>query len=253
MTDFLANGSRLRTLLNAGRNGAGRLTLRCGVIAGLTLVAGCVVTEQPDSVADEQSVQRADITMATPWEPPVRLYTEETEPVPPKPPPLPVPRPIAKLPSTPQPAQDPEPPAVPTLPDVATPAEPGPSLALPLETETDTGPENRVGPGTVNTQTAAVPDRAEEDPGTDPGWLIGLDQEGTIYLLGEPSMRIEQPPARVWQYNGNNCTLRLFLYLDMVTVRYRTLFYEIRGVDAVDIDAKRRCVSWLLADRSNDS
>ena len=227
---------------------------RCGFVAGLALVAGCVVTEQPTSVADDESAPRADITMATPWEPPVRLYTEETEPVPPKPPPLPVPRRIAKVPSTPPPAADPAPPPVPTLPETVTePDESGPSLALPLETETDTGPENRTGPGTVNTQTAAVPDRAEEDPGTDPGWLIGLDQEGTIYLLGEPSMRIEQPPARVWQYNGNNCTLRLFLYLDMVTVRYRTLFYEIRGVDAEDIDAKRRCVSWLLADRSNDS
>lgn len=183
--------------------------------------------------------------MATPWEAPVRPYSDDPEAAPlKKKPPLPVPRR----------ATDGQ-----TEPDAASNQAATGDDALPPDLETDTGPENRVTSSGMASLQLGPDDKGAErddpgtDPGTDPGWLIGLDQEGTIYLMGQPDIKVEQPPARVWQYNGNNCTLRLFLYLDMVTVRYRTLFYEIRGVDAEDIDAKRRCVAWLLADRSRDS
>lgn len=187
--------------------------------------------------------------MATPWEAPVRLYSDDPEAAPrKKKPPVPVPRHATKRQTgrdaaSTNAARSPSPPAAKD------------DAALPPDLETDTGPENRVTSSGLASLQLGPDDKGVErdDPGTDPGWLIGLDQEGTIYLLGEPNIKIEQPPARVWQYNGNNCTLRLFLYLDMVTVRYRTLFYEIRGVDAEDIDAKRRCVAWLLADRSRGS
>ncbi len=187
--------------------------------------------------------------MATPWEAPARPFSDDPEAAPrKKKPPVPVPRRTTSRPD----GRDGE-----STEGAHTPLHPAAKggEALPPDLETDTGPENRVSSNGLASLQLGPDDKGarRDDPGTDPGWLIGLDQEGTIYLLGEPNLKIEQPPARVWQYNGNNCTLRLFLYLDMVTVRYRTLFYEIRGVDAEDLDAKRRCVSWLLADRSRGS
>ena len=91
----------------------------------------------------------------------------------------------------------------------------------------------------------------DADKPVDPSWLVGLDQDGALVLLGQPSQRRDQPPARIWQYNAERCSLKLFLYLDVVTVRYRTLFYEIDGVDAEDSNARRNCLNQILAGRAD--
>ena len=75
------------------------------------------------------------------------------------------------------------------------------------------------------------PDRAEPaaraDP--DPDLLVGLDFEATKALLGDPAISIEQPPAKVWAYNGGSCTFSVFFYPSMDDNVFRVLTYEVTG------------------------
>jgi hypothetical protein len=146
----------------------------------------------------------------------------------------------------------------------ATPVQKKPAEAASAPPATDLKPARRQ-PAATSTQrfsglsrpprTAKNPGSADADKPVDASWLVGLDQDGALVLLGQPSQRRDQPPARIWQYNADRCSLKLFLYLDVVTVRYRTLFYEIDGVDAEDSNARRHCLNQILAgraDRRND-
>lgn len=75
------------------------------------------------------------------------------------------------------------------------------------------------------------PDRAEPvaraDP--DPDLLVGLDFEATKALLGDPALKTEQPPAKVWAYNGGSCMFSVFFYPSMDDNVFRVLTYEVTG------------------------
>lgn len=95
----------------------------------------------------------------------------------------------------------------------------------------------------TRTQTAEVPppeprrkpDRAEPvaraDP--DPDLLVGLDFEATKALLGDPALKIEQPPAQVWAYNGDSCMFSVFFYPSMDDSVFRVLTYEVSDQEPV--------------------
>ncbi|GAB4352865.1 MAG: hypothetical protein Kow00114_01730 [Kiloniellaceae bacterium] len=109
----------------------------------------------------------------------------------------------------------------------------------------------------------AVPQAAIEAlraPEVDPDTLVGLDFERTTALLGDPALLIEQPPAKIWAYNGASCALHIFFYPKVGGTDFRVLTYEVKGgpegtaaktADAARTaeakDFARQCLRELLA------
>ncbi len=86
-----------------------------------------------------------------------------------------------------------------------------------------------------------------------PAELIGLEPTQTVAVLGEPSLRLQDPPAQVWQYNATECTLRLHFYRDIITQQFRALSYEIENADTENVDAERRCLNDIISGRRAQS
>ena len=61
----------------------------------------------------------------------------------------------------------------------------------------------------------------------DPDLLVGLDFEATKALLGDPVLRMEQPPAKVWAYKGGSCMFSVFFYPSVDDSVFRVLTYEV--------------------------
>jgi len=99
-------------------------------------------------------------------------------------------------------------------------------------------------------------------PEVEPDSLVGLDFERTTALLGEPALLIEEPPAKIWAYNGASCVLHIFFYPKVGGTDFRVLTYEVKGgaedqapSDAESKDFARLCLSELLvqAEAGRDS
>jgi len=99
-------------------------------------------------------------------------------------------------------------------------------------------------------------------PEVEPDSLVGLDFERTTALLGEPALLIEEPPAKIWAYNGSSCVLHIFFYPKVGGSDFRVLTYEVKGgaedqapSDAESKDFARLCLSELLvqAEAGRDS
>lgn len=95
---------------------------------------------------------------------------------------------------------------------------------------------------------------ATREPQADPDALVGLDFERTSALLGDPALLIEEPPAKIWAYNGTNCVLHIFFYPKVGGSDFRVLTYKIKGGAAgetngenVPDEVARLCLSELLA------
>lgn len=82
-----------------------------------------------------------------------------------------------------------------------------------------------------------------------PEFLVGLGPEAALVLLGEPALRVQDPPGEIWQYNGRSCSLELTLLLDVVAEQYRTVFYEVRNGNSEVENGDRDCLAEILADR----
>lgn len=67
-----------------------------------------------------------------------------------------------------------------------------------------------------------------------PDLLVGLDFNATKALLGDPALQLEEPPAKVWAYNGGSCMLNVFFYPSVGDSVFRVLTYEVRGGDATE-------------------
>ncbi|MEO3431168.1 hypothetical protein AAFN88_20100 [Pelagibius sp. CAU 1746] len=94
---------------------------------------------------------------------------------------------------------------------------------------------------------------AAKVPEVEPDSLVGLDFERTTALLGEPALLIEEPPAKIWAYNGASCVLHVFFYPKVGGTDFRVLTYEVKGgaegdasSDADPKDFARLCLSELL-------
>lgn len=70
---------------------------------------------------------------------------------------------------------------------------------------------------------------ATRPPQADPDALVGLDFERTTALLGDPALLIEEPPAKIWAYNGSDCVLHVFFYPKVGGSDFRVLTYEVKG------------------------
>ena len=133
-----------------------------------------------------------------------------------------------------QPSQEPQPPppAPPRKPPVPTAslAQPNPTPDLPQpnpppEVTTEPLPQSRV----VN-----------------PEGLIGLDQGQIETLLGAPEARSDAAPARIWHYDGRNCALEIYFYLDLKSQVMRALHYEVKSNEPSE-PTRERCFSDLVA------
>jgi len=67
----------------------------------------------------------------------------------------------------------------------------------------------------------------------DPRILVGLDQVSIEDLIGKPLDIRQEPPATVWRYQGEDCTLAVFFYLDIGSHKLRALAYDIQPVGDV--------------------
>jgi len=96
----------------------------------------------------------------------------------------------------------------------------------------------------------------------DPTKLVGLDFVAAKALLGEPAEQHEEPPARVWAYDGRVCQLSVFFYPSVEDNVFRVLTYEVE--DAAEAAAEgaetqlsearaSRCLAEVLQARQPDN
>ena len=121
--------------------------------------------------------------------------------------------------------------------EVAPTPPPHPVAAAPAPVaETDPKPKPKAvakrpsAPTPADTQTAAAP--APADLAAPPAKLVGLTQAETVSLLGAPSAQWDRPPAKVWHYQGPDCTLDVFFYLDVSRNEFSALRFTAVGADA---------------------
>ena len=114
---------------------------------------------------------------------------------------------------------------------VATVAPPSPAV------EADAGAKKR--PSTAKRPVATDAERQAAAGVPTPGdltapslKLVGLTQAETVVLLGAPSAQWDRPPAKVWHYQGPDCALDVFFYLDVSRNEFSALRYTTAGADA---------------------
>lgn len=137
-------------------------------------------------------------------------------------------------------AQAPVPKAKPTPPRQRAEAPPR-KPAVPAETPDGTQ--------TAALTPAAILPEAPRPPAVerfDPRGLVGLTEQETIRLLGQPTAIQENPPAKTWQYATGRCELRVHLFMEMTTRSFRTLSYEMNSTDE-KTDVDQQCLAELVA------
>ncbi|MFC7334351.1 hypothetical protein [Rhodocista pekingensis] len=80
----------------------------------------------------------------------------------------------------------------------------------------------------------------------DPKTLVGLTEQETMRLLGQPSWTEEIPPAKTWRYANDRCVLRVFFFMEMTTRDFRTLSYELTSTDDQP-NVAQQCFAELVA------
>ena len=101
-------------------------------------------------------------------------------------------------------------------------------------------------------QQASAPALETGQGNMEPDGLVGLDFVKTEDLLGPPSLLTEEPPAKIWSYNGRNCVLQLFFY-PKVGGAFEVLTYKAIGGEGdrqeVDEELARSCLMELIVER----
>lgn len=83
-------------------------------------------------------------------------------------------------------------------------------------------------------------------PPPSPPPLIGLSEQDTARLLGQPLLATASPPGKVWRYGGSGCQLDVYLFPDVRNGDYHTLDYTVSGGGEVTPD---QCLGRVLAER----
>jgi hypothetical protein len=82
-------------------------------------------------------------------------------------------------------------------------------------------------------QTAAMPAPNPGDVAAPPALkVVGLTQAETVTMLGAPNAQWDRPPAKVWHYQGPDCAIDVFFYLDVSRNEFSALRYTTVGSDA---------------------
>jgi hypothetical protein len=91
---------------------------------------------------------------------------------------------------------------------------------------------------TQKTQTAALL----------PQDIVGMNEARVASTLGPPFARSENPPARVWQYRGEDCILKVRFFLDLNDQSFRALSVDAAKTDG-EKDVPERCFAQVMAAR----
>jgi hypothetical protein len=241
-------GVRHALLFTGGRSRPRRHSLRDMTVVALTaavLLAGCIHPDnpapvqvalvEPASTSDE--VSQAPIPKAKP-KPPAPAATASAAATAGKKPATP----SSASPASEAPAEETEQGAGPKTGSVVM-VPPSAPLPEPLP-----APAEALPPALPpSLPLASPPHAAPEHPG--PKALVGLDEQATVRLLGEPSWTEDVPPAKYWQYATPSCVLRVFFFMEMTTQNFRALSYELTSSDDAP-NVHERCFAQLLAQAS---
>ena len=75
--------------------------------------------------------------------------------------------------------------------------------------------------------------------------LIGIEPVDAMGLLGVPEQIREDPPAQVWAYQREGCSLEIYFYLDLESDNLRSLTYELDAGEPSEA-ARQACLTRLL-------
>ncbi|MBC8239135.1 MAG: hypothetical protein H8E30_01540 [Alphaproteobacteria bacterium] len=81
-------------------------------------------------------------------------------------------------------------------------------------------------------------------PVPDPPSLVGYDEAALEALFGKPSFMRRDPPAELWQYRNDSCTLDLFLY-ENAAGNYTVEHLEFRET-AISTEAAEHCFRAII-------
>ena len=83
----------------------------------------------------------------------------------------------------------------------------------------------------------------------DPKRLVGLTREQVTALIGPPRRVSDNPPATVWAYRTDGCSLDVMFYMDLGTRTFRALAYEVKS-DGSSHLAEPECLGRIRAARN---
>lgn len=95
---------------------------------------------------------------------------------------------------------------------------------------------------------APVPARPPVRP-LNPKRLVGMTREQVTALIGRPHTVNDNPPATVWVYRTEGCTLDVMFYMDIGTRTFRALAYEVKPSGAEHL-AEPECLGRIRAARN---
>lgn len=75
----------------------------------------------------------------------------------------------------------------------------------------------------------ATPEREAIAPPDGPPKLLGLSEDETLELLGQPAEENPQPPGKIWLYKAAGCQLSVHLFPDMEKGGFYALDYASAG------------------------
>ena len=77
--------------------------------------------------------------------------------------------------------------------------------------------------------------------------LVGRSEEEVARLLGTAHSLREEPPATIWGYQADSCSLDLFFYMDMESRSFRALAYDVTTTDGAKGDpALNACLKRIM-------
>ena len=81
--------------------------------------------------------------------------------------------------------------------------------------------------------------------------IIGLAQVQVEEIIGEPDAIRNEPPAIVWVYEGSNCTLDVYFYLDIKSNKLTALSYHTGTAgQSEDEEAAQSCLGQIRMEKS---
>lgn len=171
----------------------------------------------------------------------VSACTHRASPPPPPPAPVVVPAPPPALP--PIPHRKPHVPALPASPAVLAPVTPTPLAPAGTAAPETAAPETAAPAVAPAPQAPAAPPAPAKSEG--PVRIEGMDAASLRAVLGAPASASDAPPAVIWRYTADDCTLDVYLYRDLKSSAQRALFVEIKGDDRSD-DRRNACIQRLV-------
>ena len=78
----------------------------------------------------------------------------------------------------------------------------------------------------------------------DPQRLVGLNESAVTDLIGSPQEVRDEPPAHVWRYAGNKCSVDVLFYFDLTQQEFRALTYSVEPAGRSDL-AQRICLGGI--------